>query len=70
MKLFDDEIVKLVSKRKIKENSLSDIAILLDTISKLQGGRIIPKGVYKFLSFKEADEWAMKMIADIHERHD
>ncbi len=70
MKIFDEEIGKFVSKRKIKKDSLSDASILLDTISKLQGEKIIPKGVYRFLSFKEADEWAMKMIAGIRERHD
>lgn len=70
MKMFDENIGKYVSKRKIKKGSLSDAAILLDTISKLQGGKIIPKGVYKFSSFEEADEWALKMIASIHGRRE
>lgn len=68
MKIFDENIGKYISKRKMNRNSISDAAILLETISKLQGGKLIPKGVYKFSTFEEADEWALKMIAGIQGR--
>lgn len=68
MKIFDENIGKYISKRKMNKNSISDAAILLETISKLQGGKLIPKGVYKFSTFEEADEWALKMIAGIQGR--
>lgn len=36
----------------------------LHTIAHLRGGKgICPKGVFRFKSFEEADEWMIKMLA-------
>lgn len=70
MGTFDEKIGKHVTKRNAPADPLLNAAILLDTISRLQGGKLFPKGVYKFSSFKEADKWALKMMASTHEHRD
>lgn len=65
--IFNDEPpkIKIVGKRSGKiAPTLENATILIDTMRQLRGGRgICPRGVYRFKTFEEADEWMLKMIA-------
>ncbi|MBI4223908.1 MAG: hypothetical protein HY609_03160 [Deltaproteobacteria bacterium] len=58
--------MKTVTKRMGKEDPIRDAAILLKTINRLRNYDLIPKGVYHFSSFQEADQWMMQQIASTH----
>lgn len=36
------------------------------TMNRLRGGALIPRGVYRFASHEEADEWMIRTIANTH----
>jgi hypothetical protein len=56
--------IKIVGKRRQKETDLREYDILLKTLQALRGDRgICPKGVYRFRTFEEADQWMIRMIA-------
>ena len=61
--------VKRVQGRGSGEDVLRDISILQETVNQLRGCGLIPKGVYRFRSHQEADEWMMRQIAANHARH-
>lgn len=60
--------MKIITKRHGKVDTTRDAAILLRTINRLRGGALVPKGVYRFSSMMEADEWMMRQIARTHVR--
>ncbi|MDZ7362081.1 MAG: hypothetical protein ONB46_15350 [candidate division KSB1 bacterium] len=44
--------------------TLENANTLLKTMQRLRGSKgICPRGVYRFKTFEEADEWMMKMLA-------
>jgi hypothetical protein len=61
--------VKRVAGRREQEDVLRDIDILQNTMNQLRGCGLIPKGVYRFQTHEEADEWMMRQIAANHARH-
>ncbi|PYQ59112.1 MAG: hypothetical protein DMF53_19325 [Acidobacteria bacterium] len=61
--------VKRVAGRREQENVLRDIDILQNTMNQLRGCGLIPRGVYRFRTHEEADEWMMRQIAANHARH-
>jgi hypothetical protein len=61
--------VKRVAGRREEENVLRDIDILQNTMNQLRGCGLIPRGVYRFRTHEEADEWMMRQIAANHARH-
>ena len=60
---------KRVPGRRRGENVLRDIDILQETVNRLRGCGLVPKGVYRFRTHQEADEWMMRQIAANHARH-
>lgn len=66
---MDTMRVKRVAGRRQGENVLRDIDILQDTVNRLRGCGLVPKGVYRFQTHEEADEWMMRQIAANHARH-
>lgn len=60
-----EERIKIVGKRRQRETETEkDYDVLLKTLQALRGNRgICPKGVYRFRTFEEADQWMEKMIA-------
>jgi len=36
------------------------------TMNRLRGGALVPRGVYRFATHEEADEWMVRMIANTH----
>lgn len=61
--------VKRVAGRREQEDVLRDIDILQDTMNQLRGCGLIPRGIYRFQTHEEADEWMMRQIAANHARH-
>jgi hypothetical protein len=61
----DEAKIKIAGRRSGKiAPTLDNAEILLNTMRQLRGGRgICPRGVYRFKTFEEADEWMLKMIA-------
>lgn len=61
----DEAEIKIVGRRSGRiAPTLENAEILLNTMRQLRGGRgICPRGVYRFKTFEEADEWMLKMIA-------
>ena len=55
--------MKLVSKRSPGGRILDDTARLQRTLNRLRGPALVPRGVYRFSSFEEADRWMMSQIA-------
>lgn len=60
--------IKRISRRREGEDPLRDIAILQRTINRLRGGDLVPRGVYRFGTHEEADEWMMRQMAATHAR--
>lgn len=60
--------MKVVARRARKEDPQLDAAILQRTMNRLRGGALIPKGVYRFRSHEEADQWMLRMMASTHAR--
>ncbi|MGH9312678.1 MAG: hypothetical protein ACRD09_16275 [Vicinamibacterales bacterium] len=47
-----------------------DVARLQTTAARLRGhDALVPRGVYRFSSFEEADTWMMRLSAATHVRH-
>lgn len=59
---FDENVGKLVTRRRQGGDLLADAAILLATIARLRGP-MAPRGVWRFRTFEEADEWALSQLA-------
>lgn len=59
---------KRISVRPEGGDPVRDIAILQRTINRLRGGALVPRGVYRFTSHEEADEWMIRQIAATHAR--
>jgi hypothetical protein len=65
-RLVDDcSKIKIVGRRSGQiAPTLENARVLLRTMRQLRGGKgICPRGVYRFKTFEEADEWMIKMIA-------
>lgn len=56
--------IKVVTKRDGIADPINDARILLRTIRHLRGNGLVPKGVFRFRTFKEADEWMIKMMVN------
>jgi hypothetical protein len=59
---------KVVSRRKRIEDPILDIEILQRTINELRGKALVRRGVYRFESFEEAEQWMIREIAATHAR--
>ena len=56
---------KIVGRRKMPDRSPSEANVLLHTVLKLRGKRgICRRGVYKFKSYEEANEWMLQQLVE------
>ena len=55
--------MKVVGHRGDNPDPLVDVAILLRTINRLRGARLVPTGTYRFGSHEEAHRWMMRVMA-------
>jgi hypothetical protein len=63
-----DCTMRRVSKRSEGEDIIRDAAAMQRTMNRLRGGALIPRGVYRFRSHEEAEEWMIRTIAATHAR--
>jgi hypothetical protein len=60
--------MKVVGARHIGTSPLADQAALARTAAFVRGTtRLVPRGVYRFSSFDEADAWMTRMMIRTHE---
>lgn len=61
---------KVVGRRKGRQANLwADADRLQRTFRALRGSdRLVPRGVYRFATFEEADHWMIQMMARTHAR--
>lgn len=61
---------KIVTRRRGKPDPIAEARIFLKTVSQLQGGRLIPRGLYHFKTHEEADQWLIQKIVNtlVHQR--
>lgn len=63
MGTWDEAVGKAVGRRVSAQTPISEAAALLDTIADLMPSGICPRGVWRFNTFEEAEEWAMTQAA-------
>jgi hypothetical protein len=57
-------MIKIVGRRRLTGGSPGT---LQHTLAALRGtGALVPRGVYRFSSFEEADAWMTRMMARTH----
>ncbi len=54
--------MKVVGNR-VQAVSLADFDVLQKTVEALSKNPVGPRGVFRFRTFEEANEWKMKMLA-------
>lgn len=56
--------MKVVGRRRLGRGGLLQAAPFLDLVIRLRGQKpFIPRGVHRFRSFEESEEWSMRMMA-------
>jgi TPP-dependent pyruvate/acetoin dehydrogenase alpha subunit len=60
--------LKRISRRPDGEDALRDAEILQRTLNRLRGPALIPRGLYRFSTHEEADEWMLREMARTHAR--
>jgi hypothetical protein len=56
--------MRVVGRRKDPTPTLENVRALQQLLRELRGKHpFLPKGVYRFKSHQEADEWQMKMLS-------
>ena len=60
--------MKVITKRHGKQDPIEEGAGMLRLVRQLRGDVLIPKGVYRFKSMKEADRWMIHTMASTHVR--
>jgi hypothetical protein len=62
----ETELPMMVLGRRRWRTGLVASAPLLETSLRLRAGKaFVPKGVHRFRSFEESDEWTLKMLTRI-----
>lgn len=60
--------MRVVGTRQIDASPMADQAALARTAALLRGTAcLVPRGVYRFSSFEEADAWMTRMLLRTHE---
>ncbi len=56
--------MKILGRRRPSTGGLTAAAPFLDLVLRLRGAKpFIPKGLHRFKSFEESEEWSMAMMA-------
>lgn len=62
--MYNRLVIKVVGHRRING---AQLGVLQRTLAALRGtGAVVPRGVYRFTSFEEADAWMTRMMARTH----
>lgn len=59
------DTIKIVGRRRPRQRDTEqEYEVLLRTVQAVRGNRgVCPKGVHRFTSFEEAQQWMLRMIA-------
>lgn len=60
--------MKILTKRGTVGNAQQDSAILQRTMNRLRGNALVPKGIYRFNTKEESNQWMIQQIAATHAR--
>ncbi len=60
--------IKILTKRSRGQSHIEDSAVLQRTIYRLRGVGVAPRGVHRFPSHEEAQQWQIRQMARIHAR--
>jgi len=61
--------MKTVGRRSDNPEPVPDLAALLRTLGRLQGGALVPRGLYRFETHEEAQAWMEReLIATLERR--
>lgn len=60
--------MKVISRRSRKTDTLRDAKTLQRTINRLRGRALVPRGVYRFASHKDSQQWMIRTMARTHAR--
>ena len=58
--------MKVVTKRKGTQDPLEEFDQLQRVFNQIKQNILIPRGVYKFQTFEEANKWMIKTMAHTH----
>ena len=59
--------MRVVGKRRFDGSALEDQGRLARTVAVLRGAPgLVPRGLYRFKSFEEADAWMIRALARTH----
>ncbi len=60
----DEAPTKVIGRRRAPRPGLAQAAPFLELVVALRGKRpFVPRGVHRFASFEESQEWSLKMMA-------
>jgi multidrug resistance efflux pump len=62
--VYDRIVVKTVGHRKTQKHDPAALQRMLAAVRRT--GALVPRGVYRFSSFEEADAWMTRMMARTH----
>ena len=62
MGIWDEPVGRTVGRRVSAETSIEDAAVLLETLARLARFGVCRRGVWRFKTFEEADEWALTQM--------
>lgn len=61
--------MRQVGRRAVNGNALADQGALARTAAAVRGtAALVPRGLYRFSSFEEADRWMIEMMRRTHVR--
>ena len=64
MNMQHPEAVKILGRRAARRPGLPAAAKFLDMVIALRGDKpFIPRGVHRFSTFEESQEWSIRMMA-------
>ena len=64
MQITNKPMMKVVGHRKPPKVDVISFNDMQETVNALRAGRgLVPKGVYRFKTFAEADAWLTRMMA-------
>jgi hypothetical protein len=60
---MEKETIRIVGRRQRRVHNLESMRGLLKLVVRLREGKpLIPKGVHRFTSFEESQEWSLRMM--------
>jgi hypothetical protein len=60
----NEETTRIIGRRRVPRAGLTHAAPFLELVIQLRGNKpFVPRGLHRFSSFQESQEWSLKMMA-------